>query len=367
VICRIASAEPEKMTALILTSRGVAAGTATMTAVRDAPFRRSFGRGLKYFSVLRWLHVVLLVLLFAPSARAGWPEERPIEIIVGYQAGSGPDILARRIAPAMAKHLGSGASFVITNRPGASGEIALTTMSRAEPNGYTIGTLTTPSFIIVEHVKKPQYDPAEIVPIARVVDDPTLIAATTASPVKDLKDLVERLKTAPASLSIGHNGIGTNGHLATLAIERAAAARLVDIPFKGSSESRTALLGGHVDLVAMSVSEFVMDREASGLFKAVAQLGPTRAPVLPEVPTARDLGFDIDISTERGFAVRRGVPAAIIARLQDAIAAAVTDAEFLRGTTSDELSVSYLSGADWSNSMAQRKTRYEAIWAAATK
>jgi len=314
------------------------------------------------------LRALSITAAFAtPCAHAAWPDDRPIEIIVGYQAGSGPDILARRMAPAMAKHLGPGVSFVVTNRAGASGEIALTAVSRAEPNGYTIGTLTTPSFIIIEHVKKPQYDPAAIVPLARVIDDPTLIAAGGASPMKDLRELVGRVKANSGSVSIGHNGIGTNGHLATLAIERAAGAKLIDIPFKGTSESRTALLGGHVDLVAMSVSEFVMDREATGLFKALAQLGPARTPTLQEVPTARDLGFDIVISTERGFAARRGVAPDIMERLQKAIAAAVTDPEFLRGTTSDELAVSYLSGPDWMKSMADRKARYEAIWGTGVK
>jgi tripartite-type tricarboxylate transporter receptor subunit TctC len=298
----------------------------------------------------------------APCAHAAWPNDKPIEIIVGYQAGSGPDILARRMAPVMAKHLGGKASFVINNRAGAAGEMALTAVSRAEPNGYTIGTLTTPSFIIIDLVKKPQYDPAAIVPLARVVDDPTLIAAGTASPIRDLRDLVARVKAAPGSVSIGHNGIATNGHLATLAIERVAAAKLNDIPFKGTSESRTALLGGHVDLVAMSVSEFVLDKEATGLFKALAQLGRVRAAALGEVPTARDLGFDIVISSERGFAAPRGVATDIMERLQKAIAAAVIDPDFLRGTTSDELAVSYLSGPDWTKSMAERRARYEAIW-----
>lgn len=315
-------------------------------------------------SILRTLApLVLLVCCTAQGARAAWPDDRPIEIVVGYQAGSGPDILARRMAPAMVKRLGPGASYVVTNRPGASGEIALTAVTRAEPNGYTIATLSTPSFIMAEHISKPQYDPAEILPLARIVDDPTLVVAGGAATVKDLKDLVGAVRAKPGALTIGHNGIGTNGHLATLAIENTAAAKLIDIPFKGSSESRTALLGGHVDLVVMSVSEFVMDRDAGGL-KAVAQLGPARAAILPDVATAHDLGLDIEISSERGFAIRRGVPAGIVARLQEAIAAAVTDTEFLRGTTSDEMALSYLSGADWKKSMDGRKARYEAIWKA---
>jgi tripartite-type tricarboxylate transporter receptor subunit TctC len=314
--------------------------------------------------MIRWFGVLAVVLACAMGgpALAAWPDDRPIEIIVGFQAGSGPDILARRIAPVLARLLGSKASFVVNNRTGAAGEIALTALSRAEPNGYTIGGLSTPSFIVVPLIKKPQYDPAAIVPLARVVDDPTLVVAGGASPVRDLKELIARVKANPGAIAMGHNGVGTNGNLAALAIERAAGAKLNDIPFKGTSESRTALLGGHVDIVGMSVSEFVMDREAVGLFKGLAQLNPVRFPALPEVPTARELGFDIVISSERGFAAPRGLPPAIAQRLANAIRLAVDDPEFLRGSSRDELALAYLSGPDWAASMAERKARYQAIW-----
>ena len=316
--------------------------------------------------MIRWfpagvLAVVLACAMGSP-APAAWPDDRPIEIIVGFQAGSGPDILARRIAPVLARLLGPKASFVVSNRTGAAGEIALTALARAEPNGYAIGGLSTPSFIVVPLIKKPQYDPAAIVPLARVVDDPTLVVAGGASPVKDLKELIAGVKANPGAIVMGHNGVGTNGNLAALAIERAAGAKLNDIPFKGTSESRTALLGGHVDIVGMSVSEFVMDREAVGLFKGLAQLNPVRFPALPEVPTARELGFDIVISSERGFAAPRGLPPAIAQRLARAISLAVDDPEFLRGSSRDELALAYLSGPDWAASMAERKARYEAIW-----
>ena len=321
--------------------------------------------------MIRWFPAGVLAVALACAvgrpAVAAWPDDRPIEIIVGFQAGSGPDILARRIAPVLARLLGAKASFVVNNRTGAAGEIALTALARAEPNGYTIGGLSTPSFIVVPLIKKPQYDPAAIVPLARVVDDPTLVVAGGASGIKDLRELVARVKANPGTVAKGHNGAGTNGNLAALAIERAAGAKLNDIPFKGTSESRTALLGGHVDIVGMSVSEFVMDREAVGLFRGLAQLNPVRAPALPEVPTARELGFDIVISSERGFAAPRGLPAEIAQRLAKAIAAAVDDPEFLRGSSRDELALAYLSGPDWAASMAERKARYQAIWNGAGK
>jgi tripartite-type tricarboxylate transporter receptor subunit TctC len=307
---------------------------------------------------------VALAAIAAHPAMAVWPDDRPIEIIVGFQAGSGPDLLARRMAPVLAKRLGTKASLVVSNRTGAGGEIALGALAGAAPDGYTIGTLTTPSFIIVPLVKKPQYDPAAILPLARVVDDPTLVVAGGASSLHDLKRLVARAQASPGSVAMGHNGVGTNGHLAALAIEVAAGAKLNDIPFKGTSESRTALLGGHVDIVGMSVSEFVMDREAVGLFKGLAQLAPVRAAALPEVPTAKELGFDIVISSERGFAAPRGLAPEIAQRLADAIAAAVDDPEFLHGSSPDELALAYLSGPAWEKSMADRRARYEAIWKA---
>jgi tripartite-type tricarboxylate transporter receptor subunit TctC len=306
---------------------------------------------------------VALACAVAP-ANAAWPDDRPIEIIVGFQAGSGPDLLARRMAPVLAKRLGPKASFVVSNRTGAGGEIALGALARAAPDGYTIGTLTTPSFIVIPLVKKPQYDPAAILPLARVVDDPTLVVAGGASSLHDLKELVARIKAAPGSVAMGHNGVGTNGHLAALAIEGAAGAKLNDIPFKGTSESRTALLGGHVDIVGMSVSEFVMDREAVGLFRGLAQLAPMRAAALPEVPTAKELGFDIVISSERGFAALRGLAPEIAQRLAAAIAAAVDDPEFLHGSSREELALAHLSGPTWEKSMADRRARYEAIWRA---
>ncbi len=305
--------------------------------------------------------VAAAAIAAARPAAAGWPEDRPIQLLVGYQAGSGPDLLARRIAPVISKHLGGKANFVVENRTGASSEIALSALARAEPNGYTLAVLITPSFITVDFIRKPQYDASAIVPLARIVDDPALMVAGGKTPYNSLKDVIAKLKAAPESVSIGNNGVGTNGHLATLALEQSAGVAVNIIPFKGSSESRTALLGGHLDIAVQSVSEHALDKEAVGLFKPLAQFGAQRVTILPEVPTARELGIDTLISSERGLAVPRGVPAPIVERLQKAIAAAVEDPEFYLNTSRDELQVSYLPGDEWAKSMQARKAGYGEI------
>lgn len=307
-----------------------------------------------------WRTAALLAatLAVAPPALAAWPDDRPIEILVGYQAGSGPDLLARRMAQVLPRHLGGKANFIVSNRTGASGEIAWSALARAEPNGYTIGVLTTPSFIILDFVRKPQYDPGAIVPLARVVDDPALMVAGGKSGLGGLKYVIAKLKASADSVSIGNNGIGTNGHLATLALEQAAGVSVNIIPFKGSSESRTALLGGHLDVAVMSVSEYALDKETVGLFKPLAQFGAARAAILPDVATAKELGIDTTISTERGFAMPRGVAPAIVERLEKAIASAVEDPEFYLNTSREELQVSYLPSAGWAQTMAERRARY---------
>lgn len=303
----------------------------------------------------------VVAIAAANPAAAEWPDDRPIQMLVGYQAGSGPDLLARRIAPVISKHLGGKANFVVENRTGASSEIALSALTRAEPNGYTLAVLITPSFITVDFVRKPQYDASAIVPLARIVDDPALMVAGGKSPYNNLKDVIAKLRAAPESVSIGNNGIGTNGYLATLALEQSAGVKVNIIPFKGSSESRTALLGGHLDIAVQSVSEHALDKEAVGLFKPFAQFGAQRVNILPDVPTAKEFGVDALISSERGLAVPRGVPAAIVERLQKAIAAAVEDPEFYLNTNRDELQISYLPGDEWAKSMLERKARYGEI------
>jgi tripartite-type tricarboxylate transporter receptor subunit TctC len=113
----------------------------------------------------------------------------------------------------------------------------------------------------------------------------------------------------------------------------------------------------------MGASEYVTDSASKG-FRVLAQFGERRTPSLAYVPTAREQGFDAVVSSERGIAVPKGLPGDITERLEKAIAAAATDGEFLRSASSEELSISYLSGADWTAHLAAERAKYEKIWRA---
>ncbi|CAG9182786.1 hypothetical protein LMG23994_04985 [Cupriavidus pinatubonensis] len=303
----------------------------------------------------------------AVSAQAAWPEDRPIEVYVGFAAGGGTDLLARAMAPFLQKHLGGKARIVVVNKPGASGEIAYLSLSRATPDGYTIGIISTPSFLTIPIQRKPKYDPAAIVPLARVIDDPTMFVVAGDSKLASMADLVKQLKGNPEGLSMGSNGIGTNGHMAALALQQATGAKVNHIPFAGTSQTKTSLLGHHIDVMAMSTTEFTEADRASKDVKVLAQLGTERRTgVVADVPTAREQKLDITISSERGFAAPRGLPPAVAKRLQDAIEATTRDPEFLSRAVNEARGISYLSGAAWTQHMTTQRGKFESLWKTAS-
>lgn len=303
----------------------------------------------------------LALTVAAAAAHAAWPDDKPIEVVVGFAAGGETDIMARGLAPFLQKHLGGKANVVVINKVGASGEIGNAYVQRAQPDGYTLGVVNVPPLVFVPLTKKAQYDPKELTLVARVVSDPTFLVTRKDSPYTSLKQVVDALKANPKSLSFGYNGVGSNGHLAMLQWTLATGVQPNDIPFNGSSQSKNALLGGHTQFMFTSLTAVPNpDKEAVPL-RIVAQFMETRAPALKDVPTAREQGMDVVMPSDRGFAVAKNVPAAVQQRLQQAIAASLKDPEFLKTATSYASVISYLPGADWQRNLDANQSALEAL------
>lgn len=310
------------------------------------------------------LHMAGLAIFLAMTslgAKAAWPEDHPIEVLVGFAAGGGTDVMVRNMLPFIQTYLGAGTTMVVVNRPGAASEISNTYLSRAKPDGYTIGIVNVPALEFVPMYKKAQYDPAHIELIARVLSDPTVLVVRQASPYASVKDMLEALKAKPESMSFGHNGIGTNGHLALLQLQNVAHVRFNDIPFNGTAQSKTALLGGHIDVAAMTTGE-LPDANAKGSpYRVLAQLTKTRLPTLKAVPTAIEQGVDAVMPAERGFAAPTGLDPAIARRLQQAIAKTLQDPAYLAKAGNDAPVLAYLPGAAWRKEIDERKPAYQAL------
>lgn len=294
----------------------------------------------------------------ASAALADWPTDRPIEMIVAFAPGGGTDIMLRTLAPYLEADLDT--QIPVLNRPGASGEIAYTALAQGKPDGYTISSLNTPGFLTMRIGRKLRFDPAAICPIARIVEDPGMFVVKADSEFGSLSDLVAFAKENPGAVAIGTTGLGTDEHLAMLQLEQSAGIDLTAVPFGGANEAKTALLGGHVTAIGLNVGEYASAEP--GQIKGLAQFAEQRSILAPDLPTAKDQGFDVIMSSERGVAARCDVPEEIRARMSEAVDKALADPEFQEKAKQQGLALSYQSGADWSAAMPARLARYEEIF-----
>ena len=304
---------------------------------------------------------ITTTLLAAAPSWAAWPDDRPIEVVVGFAPGGGTDLMARKLLPFVQKRLSPKAQFIVVNKPGAAGELANAYAARAKPDGYTLAVVNMPSFFFVPMTKKSQYQAEDFQLIARVVDDPTVLAVRSGSKLASLQALVEQSKREPRSVSMGHNGTGTNGELAIQLLDKAAGVELNPIAYKGTAAQKTDLLGGHLDVALVSAGELPeLHDGGKGQVRGLAQLTPKRSDVLPQVPTAAEAGLQILMSSERGFAAPKGVPADILQRLERAIAEALKDPEFL-SASSDGKVISFQPGAQWQRGMEHIRTSLQPL------
>ena len=240
----------------------------------------------------------------ATTALADWPTDRPIEMIVAFAPGGGTDIMLRTLAPFLEAELDT--QFPVLNRPGASGEIAYTALSQARPDGHTVSSLNTPGFLTMRIDRELRFDPAAICPIARIVEDPGTFIVQPGSEFQTLEDVVAHAKANPGAVSVATTGMGTDEHLAMLQLEQAAGIDLTAVPFGGANEAKTALLGGHVTMIGLNVGEYATSDQGS--FRALAQFSEERSTLAPDLPTAREQGFDVIMSSERGLAAAATCP-----------------------------------------------------------
>lgn len=310
-------------------------------------------------TALKSMALASAMLSVAGAAWADWPTDRPIEMIVAFAPGGGTDIMLRTLAPFVEAELGT--QIPVMNRPGASGEIAYTALSQAKPDGYTISSLNTPGFLTMQVDRKLRFDPAAICPLARIVEDPGTFIVQAGSEYQTLADLVAFAKENPGAVSVGTTGVGTDEHLAMLQLEQAAGIDLTAVPFAGANEAKTALLGGHVNLIGLNVAEYTTSDQNA--VRALAQFAEARSTLAPDLPTAKEQGFDVLMSSERGLAARCDVPEADRARLAQAIETALANPEFQGKAKQQQLPLSYLSGTDWTAQMPARLDRFREILA----
>ena len=267
---------------------------------------------------MSWMHAGAALLALLSSTMAGaqpsadWPN-RAVTVVVPSSPGGGTDTYGRLLAQALTEQLKH--SFVIDNKPGASGAIGATAVARAEPDGYTLLVASNSSLGINPVLLKGlQYDVArDFAPITRGVIAPMVIVAHPSANVKTLADLITRGKREPAALFYGTAGVGSPLYIGMRMIEEASGARFSHVPCKGAGAAYTDLLGGRLQFMLTDLAS-VRQHIDAGKLLALAVTDKTK--LLPTVPTLAEAGVPgIKAFTSFSVLVPAKVPPAIIKRL----------------------------------------------------
>jgi tripartite-type tricarboxylate transporter receptor subunit TctC len=284
--------------------------------------------------------------------------DRPIELIVGFSAGGGTDVTARTFARFLEKELGG--SVVVNNRAGASGEIGLAYVARARPDGHTLGITNMPGLVSLPIERRtPQFALDDFEYVANLVSDPSAFSVPAASPIRDFADLVAKAKQAPDTISFGSTGVGTDEHLALVMFQAASGARLIHVPFPGAGPMRTAVLGNQVEVAGLNVGEVA--GSPAGV-RMLVQGGETRSPFAPGVPTFKQAGFDVTMSSERGIVLAKSTPADVVARLREATAKVAADPAFQEQCRVQFTEMDYLDGPAWRVRLSEADRRFRQMW-----
>ncbi len=267
-----------------------------------------------------------LALGFAPAQAQDYPT-RPITLIVPFAAGGSSDVNARLIAERMSQQLGQ--PIVIENIGGAGGAVALARVAQAAPDGYTIvqgnsGT-NTAVYLFTPDVK---FAPSDFAPIGMFNKSSAVVAIRKNFPAQTLAEFIAHAKQNPGLLNIGHSGIGSQNYLFCKAFIQAAGIDVTLVGYRGGGPALNDLIGGQIDGLCDS-SASVTPSIQSGLVRGIALASKTRLPHLPDLPTAAEAGLpQFEISGWYALFAPKGTPGDIIARLNNAMRAAVASKDY---------------------------------------
>src|SRR5688572_33036098 len=313
----------------------------------------------------RVLYLLLLLVALPVFAQDPYPS-KPITMIVPFPPGGVADIVGRPLASQMEKALKQ--PVVVVNRTGAGGAVGMASVAKAAPDGYTIlmGLSSISIFPVSDRIngKTPSYEMKDFAPIALITADPTVLVVSADSPWKNLKEFVESAKAYPGKINYSSSGVYGTLHVAMEIFANAAGIKLFHVPYQGGGPAVTALLGGQVHALASGPAAAI-GQIKGGKMRALASWSTERLPLLPEIPTFKELGYDAEFYIWSGVFVSAATPAAIQTRLRAAVREAATSDEFKAAMEKVSTPVSYLDAPEfkkyWDRDAARLKLAVEKI------
>jgi len=267
---------------------------------------------------MRKLIAILLAAVSTTALAQSYPN-KPVKIIVPFAPGGNVDVTARIVAPALQEALGQ--PVIVENKPGAAGTIGADFVVRSPADGYTLLMGSNSTFSVAPSLNpKNPYNPLkDFAPVASIASTPFLLVVNPAAPMKTVSELIARAKAAPGKLTMASAGTGSSNHLVGEFFQDMTGTKFTHVPYKGSNPAISDLMGGQVDMHFDQVTS-AGNHVQGGKLRALLVTSKERAPMLPDVPTAAEVGFasfgPINVT---GLIAPAGTPREVIATLNAAI------------------------------------------------
>src|SRR6476661_6206015 len=255
---------------------------------------------------------------------AGYPE-KPVTMVVPFPPGGSTDAIARVLAQKLPEKLGG--SWIVDNKPGATGTIGATFVKRAAPDGYTLFVSSLGPFVIAPHlIKGVQYDALkDFDPITILVQAANVLVVPVAAHDKSVADLLAHLKKSPGKVSFASSGNGSSDHLSAELLWQQTGTEGLHVPYKGGGPAINDLLGGQVDAAFVNINSILQHIKA-GKVRPLAISSAKRNTLLPDLPTLAEQGVKgAEVQSWQAVAAPKGLPADIKAKLHDAIVSALNE------------------------------------------
>jgi tripartite-type tricarboxylate transporter receptor subunit TctC len=272
----------------------------------------------------RTLQLTGLAAILCAAVPAVQAQDKPsLKILVGFAPGGSADVLARLIAEAIRDEF---STIIIDNKPGAGGRIALNAVKAAKPDGQTVIVLPSGPMVLFPHVyKKLDYDAVkDFTPVSQIARFQFGLVSGPATNVKTVADMLAKAKTDPANASYGTPGAGTLPHFMGVLMEQSTGVSLNHVPFQGGAPANNALLGGHIGYKFDVVSE-TAELHHNKKVRIIAVTGPQRDPQVPEVPTLKESGVNMEATAWFAMYGPAGLKGEPLNRLEKAMMKAVRD------------------------------------------
>ena len=312
-----------------------------------------------YFQRRQFLKSAAALAIVPSFAAAQTFPAKPIKLVVPFPPGGLIDTMARLISARLAQELGQ--PVVIDNKPGAGGNLGAAEVARSTPDGYTLLMASPPLTISPALYTAMPYKPEQIVPVGLIGRVPNVLLVNPKSGINTIAELIAKAKSSPGKMNYASNGNGTSLHLSAELLKSTTGTFITHIPYRGAAQAVTGLIAGEVDMMFENLPS-VIGQIQGGSVKALAVTTAVRSKTVANIPTLMESGLkDFDVSAWYGLAAPAGTPAAVVARLSQALEKTARDLEMVRTMESRGADVGYLDAQQMAAFMATDAAKWKRV------